>query len=488
MHTRSRKIVATLAVVPVATTLALTASPTGAAANRTNTMSNGGFEHGRSGWVVGSARTGGAVVRAGYHGGMAMKLTNRRTGPAILASRANVARSPRAGQRYTVTALVRSTQPGVRGRMILRELGNGYVVKNSSKAFRAGRAWHRVTLQTATRRAGTNLSVRFAVGRLKKNKSLFVDNVAVLKWLSTSGGGSTPPPRPLPDRIAGKLTNGCAYTARGIPENCATLLGSAYNSNTDPKSWETSMGQPLGIRRTYWGGSQVDKAVATAKTDLANRRLPWISFKLPYSWSDMAAGKGDAWVRDLVTKLGKLDGPVWLAFHHEPETDGDIKQWTAMQAHLAPIVRSIADNVAYTIILTGWHEFFGEAQYKLDNIMPKNTKIDILGLDVYNRYGAPTNGKIQTTRSNLDRDYFAPTAAWAKAHNMEWGVAETGYTDKAAQDDPTWIQQTYNELKARGGVAFTYFNSNLNSTANWSLSTTAKKNQFTSAMRNSPNL
>jgi hypothetical protein len=225
-----------------------------------------------------------------------------------------------------------------------------------------------------------------------------------------------------------------------------------------------------------------------AKGDLAKGRIPWISFKLPYSWSQMATGTGDAWTLDLATKLSKLNGPVWLAFHHEPEGDGDITQWTAMQARLAPIVRAAAPNVAYSIILTGWHEFFGEAQYKLDNIMPKNTKIDMLGVDVYNRYGAPTNGKIQTTRSNLDRDYFAPTSAWAAKHNMAWGVAESGYTDKAAEDDPTWIQQTYNELKARGGTAFTYFNSNLNSTANWSLTTDAKKSQFTSAMLQTPTL
>ena len=44
--------------------------------------------------------------------------------------------------------------------------------------------------------------------------------------------------------------------------------------------------------------------------------------------------------------------------------------------------------------------------------------------------------------------------------------------------DPT---DTYNELKARGGVAFTYFNSNLNSTANWALTTAQKKTQFTTA-------
>jgi hypothetical protein len=486
MQPRSKKLLATLAVGPVVATLAFTAVPSGAASNRQQTMSNGNFEHGRAGWAVGSARTRAAVVKLGYGGSHAMRLTKTRTGPAVLSSRSNVARSARAGQRYTVTALVRTNQPGVRGRLVLRESANGRTVKNTVKAFRAYRAWHRVSMTTTTRRAGTQLNVRVALPRLNKHKALLVDNVAVLKWL----GGSSAPGVPVPprDHVVGKLSNGCSYDNRGIPGSCGAYLGSAYQSNTDPSSWENTMGQRLGVRRTYWGGSQVDKAVATARADLADGRLPWISFKLPYSWGDMAAGKGDAWTIDLATKLSRLNGPVWLAFHHEPEGDGNIKQWTAMQARLAPIVRSYAHNVAYSIVLTGWHEFFGEAQYKLDNIMPKNTKIDLLGLDVYNRYGAPTNGKIQTTRSNLDRDYFAPTSAWAAKHDMAWGVAETGYTDKSATDDPTWIQQTYNELKARGGVAFTYFNSNLNSTANWALSTTAKKNQFTTAIKKSPTL
>jgi len=487
MHTRSKKVVATLAVVPVVASLGLSAAPSGAATSRQQTMSNGNFEHGRTGWVINTPRTRSAVVsHYGYGGGHALKVVNRRPGRAVFSSHSNVARTTKAGQHYTVSALVRTNQKGLRGRLALREGNKGRLVKNTVRGFSANGSWHKVTFTTTARRAGSQLNVRFAVNRLKKRKALLVDNVSVLRWLPTSGG-STPPPPP-PDRVAGKLTNGCDYSSRGIPGSCAALLGSAYNSNTDPTSWESSMGQNLGIRRTYWGGSQVDKAVSTAKTDLADRRLPWISFKLPYSWSEMASGKGDSWTRDLATKLSKLDGPVWLAFHHEPEGDGDIKQWTAMQAHLAPIVRSAAPNVAYSIVLTGWHEFFGEAQYKLDNIMPKNTKIDMLGIDVYNRYGAPTNGKIQTTRSNLDRDYFAPTSAWAKAHGMAWGVAETGYTDKSAEDDPTWIQQTYNELKARGGVAFTYFNSNLNSTANWALSTSLKKSQFKSAMTKTPTL
>ena len=35
-------------------------------------------------------------------------------------------------------------------------------------------------------------------------------------------------------------------------------------------------------------------------------------------------------------------------------------------------------------------------------------------------------------------------------------------------------------------LPFTYFNSNLNSTANWALSTDAKKSQFTSALKSAP--
>ena len=47
-----------------------------------------------------------------------------------------------------------------------------------------------------------------------------------------------------------------------------------------------------------------------------------MSFKLPHSWGEMAAGAGDAWAKNLAARFGRLNGPVWLAFHHEPEGDG----------------------------------------------------------------------------------------------------------------------------------------------------------------------
>ena len=228
----------------------------------------------------------------GVSGSKGVKITKTRTGPAILSSRSNVARATKAGQRYTVSAYVRTSQPGLRGRVVLRETANGHALKNSAKAFRATRAWRKVSFDTTARRAGSTLNVRVVATRLKRHKALLVDNVVRAPvGLNTPGN----PPPPPPDRCRGQADQRLRLQHARHPRSCAAYLGSAYNSNTDPTSWENVMGQNLGIRRTYWGGCQVDKAVSVAKADLAKDRLPWISFKLPYGWADMAAGKGDAW-------------------------------------------------------------------------------------------------------------------------------------------------------------------------------------------------
>jgi hypothetical protein len=90
--------------------------------------------------------------------------------------------------------------------------------------------------------------------------------------------------------------------------------------------------------------------------------------------------------------------------------------------------------------------------------------------------------------TDFEASYFKPLNAWASAHGMAWGVAETGFTDSAAEVDPAWVQNTYNLMKKNNGVAFTYFNTTLNSIANWALSTTVKKNGYSSALRTTPTL
>jgi len=295
---------------------------------------------------------------------------------------------------------------------------------------------------------------------------------------------TTPTPTPTP-------TPTCTFSERGIPSSvCGPLLGSAFNSNTDPAVWEKELGRPLGVRRTYWGPTQVASAVAVAKADVAAHRIPWVSFKLPYSWSDMAAGKGDVWAKDLATRLAAVGGPVWVAFHHEPEGDGDMAAWKRMQEHLAPLVRSTAPNVAYTAILMGWHQISGEPQYSLATVWP-DTKIDIAGFDPYNWYGTmKSSGVVDTKQVDMKKDYFDPISAWAASKGLAWAVAETGYTDAAHAVDPTWLPRTFAGLKADHGIAMSYFNTPLNSASTWTwvLGSAGKKAAFARILARSPHI
>jgi hypothetical protein len=285
----------------------------------------------------------------------------------------------------------------------------------------------------------------------------------------------------------GTLTNGCTHSARGIP-TCGAYVGGAYGANSDVAPWESAMGKTLGVHRTYWGPGSVGSAVKSAAADAAKNRIPWMSFKTPHSWSEMAAGKGDAWARDLATRLKAVDGPVWVAIHHEPEGDGDMQTWKAMQARLAPIMRGTAPNLGYSIILMGYHQLHGDAKYSLSATWP-NTKIDVAGFDIYEKYGVQKSGQpMTTTWKDFVNAYFEPLQAWSKSTGVPWGLAETGYTDAAALKDSGWMSRTYGDMVAHGGIAFSYFNTNLNSQANWALGLTTKKNAFTAVNKSAPTI
>ena len=284
-----------------------------------------------------------------------------------------------------------------------------------------------------------------------------------------------------------RLTNGCRYSMRGIPQ-CGALLGAAYGSNTSVLGWEGELGHTLGIHRTYYAPDRVTQAVAQAREDVAHGRIPWMSFKLPHSWKAMAAGEGDGWVRDIADRLAKLDGPVWVAFHHEPENDGPMYEWTEMQHRLAPLVHRVAPNVAYTIILTGYNQIYGAPWLSLDAIWPRDTDIDLIGFDVYNDFGVRReDGSRDTSPTDLGAQYFVHFEDFAKRYGVPWAVSETGITDEFAASHPHWIRHTYQELIEHHGVAMSYFNSSLHSTGSWPLDG-GKEADFADTLSGSPTL
>jgi hypothetical protein len=269
----------------------------------------------------------------------------------------------------------------------------------------------------------------------------------------------------------------CSVTARGIPR-CGTFVGAAVGLNAAPGPFERQVGR-LGVRRSYFQAGQVESAVRMARGDLKAGRVPWMSFKFPYSWAEMARGRGDSWAAGLARRFSHLDGPVWLAFHHEPEHDGDIRLWTRAQERLAPIVRRNAPNVAYSIILMGYHQFYGEKQYHLGSLWPR-TKIDILGFDLYNHYGVPGRS---VAPANMRKLYFNRLQKWSQRTGVAWGVAELGWTDKMSRRNPKWLPRTYRQLRRTGGIAGSYFHANPPGTmADWMLDNAKRRRAFATSL------
>jgi Cellulase (glycosyl hydrolase family 5) len=223
--------------------------------------------------------------------------------------------------------------------------------------------------------------------------------------------------------------------------------------------------------------------VKTAKSDLALGRLPWISFKAPYSWAEMAAGTGDAWTAQLADGLKTVNGPVWVAVHHEPEGDGDMADWTAMQARMAPIMHERTNNVAWSIIYSGWNTF-GNNSNTIATKWPGDDNVDILAIDAYNDMGASRGGREGTKTLEL-KVYYEKMAAWAKAHGTAWAIGETGQTRTASATDPTWLDRAYLDMVELGGAGLSYYDSSANSVSDWTLDDPIKFARFKALMAQS---
>jgi hypothetical protein len=173
--------------------------------------------------------------------------------------------------------------------------------------------------------------------------------------------------------------------------------------------------------------------------------------------------------RVLAAKLATIPGPVWVALHHEPEGDGNLPDWVAMQQRLLPILAADS-NVRTSIILTAWDTFdSGNPAYSLNALWPGNM-VSILGMDAYNRYGDANHPDKGWTEMSHFYDDIAPAA---KKLGVDWAIAETGYTDAAAAKDPDWLTRAYDDMANRTdlpGLGLCYFNSSANSVGSWPLS------------------
>ena len=190
MLARFKKLTLCFTLLALLATLGVGLTATGAGAA---SRAGASFDKGATGWHAGTRATRVALIKRGK--GHAVAISARRAATAVLVSRANLVRSSKAGQRYTVSALVRSTRPGVLARMVLRETVGGSLVASTGTAFRPTPTWQKVTLAATARRAPSNLGVRVTATRLRGKQYLFVDNVSVVPVAEPA---ATFPPLPVP--------------------------------------------------------------------------------------------------------------------------------------------------------------------------------------------------------------------------------------------------------------------------------------------------
>ncbi len=460
---RSALLSSTLAtlLLPMALVPSWSPSPAQATSSQAvDLVANGGFEDGTVSWRTNRKRQTLKATRPSVSGKSSARLRVTVPGRTVLKNTYPSVSTADPDATYTLTAYVRSTGRVIPGRLRVREVVDGTVVKWHRKRFRAGDSWKRVRLQFSPSQPAA-LDVSVSGEKLGKYVALLVDDISMTSDLTTP----TPAPEDPPQTPGPQA---CISDPMGIPAPGTTFLGAAVGGTSDIDARESELGGTLPLHRTYYQGDQIDRAVRVAKDDLALGRLPWISFKPPMSWEAMAAGQGDAWGRQLADALATVPGPVWLAIHHEPEMDGDMQLWTEMQRRIAPIIHARTDNVAYSVIYGGWHTY-AQGQDTVATKWPGDQHVDILAVDAYNPYGKYKDGKMITNSLDIT-GYYRKMAAWTKAHGTRtWAIGETGQTAASADMDPNWISRAYRDMRELGGAGLNYFDSSRNSEADWTL-------------------
>lgn len=251
-----------------------------------------------------------------------------------------------------------------------------------------------------------------------------------------------------------------------VPPSTKVLFGASVQGE-DPAPLEAMVGHTLGVHRTYWQAGDIGACTAAMKDDAAHGRASIVSFKLPGTWADMAAGKHDDWLAQLGQLAAAL--PAVLCLHHEPENDigtgqqpGDYK---AMYTHARPLIEKAAPKIALTpIYMSGKYNPVSTPnpaiRLRLEDWLDP-AMCGAVGFDAYNHWTSGGTAAWRTVPDTFGHflDDIARVAPSLPVYVAEWGVRTDPATPgKAAQ----WMHDAHTYLTGRSVKAMSFFSSSQN--------------------------
>lgn len=279
-----------------------------------------------------------------------------------------------------------------------RDLWNHPVAANSAQMIAWLQSQHATRPYVSAYGYGTlaytaNLNAGFPVAPEVYLNPRDPDHVLTTWNTATSGGSDFPTNRLVLTGTpsAGGTSTGGAFPGDTLPGT--VRIGASLGSGDPATRYEAHAGKPIGLHRLFSPSTSATALVPQATTALANRRLPWVSYKCDVA--ACIAGSLDNTIRTLITNLGNLNGPVWLTVWHEPENNVEgsdsptftIAQWRAVQRRWRMLIDQVGPtNIAFAPIFMGFTFISGPPSRPYrneDDYWEPDANWDFIGVDWY---------------------------------------------------------------------------------------------------------
>lgn len=401
------------------------------------------------------------------------------------------------GTKFTLTAWVRSSRPGVVAQIKAREIANSNKSTHRAKVRLSNTRWTKVTTTFTTKHANSKLDLNVLFWGIAKGQRLYIDDVTLTSSSKGLGAGvSTPIATTKPNagsESSEAVSKPSTPVATPTPSTPATQP-SAPVAESKPSAPITEACSRPAPRGTQFGSSisttgQTHKQ-AVAGVDRIFGELPIIRVfdpGMPFPWSQrrtevlegrdlvmsfrpmpqaVLSGKHDAEFRAWFRQAPSASTIYW-SYIHEPEPLIDQGKFTADQYRRAwQRINNIADSVCRsnmypTLILTGWTTT--EAS-KRDwrRYYPGSNVINVMAFDPYN--GA-NNPELRTSYASVPSLFDSVRKVAAEA-GKPWAIAETGSakinSDRTGSGRAKWLRDIAAYTHKYNGLFVTYFHSTNN--------------------------